>query len=104
MKDKKPNLEAARMLMKSIRQVIKEKAGGDDRFFSLYCFILEQSDRPHGWTSPITLIDIANAINRRERTVHRIVKDMESLNLIERERIGTVYRYRLVDLKIDYEL
>ena len=93
-------------IIKSIRKVIAEKGSGGknkgDRLFSMYCFLLEHSTCPHGWTPPMTLIDIATCLEKRERTVHRLMKDMVDDGLVERERVGGVYRYKLIDLDINY--
>ena len=93
--------------IKSIRRVISEKWSGGknkkDSLFSMYCFILEHSTCPHGWTPAMTLIDIATCFEKRERTIHSLMKDMVDCGLVERERVGGVYRYRLTDLNINYE-
>lgn len=101
------SLEDAINTIKSIRQVITEKGGDNikqktDSYFSLYCFILENSTCPHGWTPPITLIDIAGMLKKRERTIFSLLKNMVAWNLVERERVGGIYRYKLVDLEINY--
>lgn len=106
MKDKKISLQETIDVIKSIRKVIEEKGGKGknkgDRYFSMYCFILERSTCPHGWTPPMTQVDLGNLIQKREGTVHRLIKEMIDVGLIERERVGGVYRYRLVDLEVNY--
>ena len=101
-----PHLNDISQALKSIREVVAEKAGKlgnkGDRMFSMYCFILEHSTGPHGWTPPMSLISIAGKLNKRERTIHLLMKEMVEIGLIERDTIGGVYRYKLLDLEISY--
>ena len=103
----KPPLNDVIQTLKSIRAVVDEKAGKGtnkgDRMFSMYCFILEHSTSPHGWTTPLTLMSIATSLNKRGRTIFLLMKEMVEIGLIEREPIGGIYRYRLLDLEISYE-
>ena len=94
-------------VVKSIREVITEK-GFDgnqrDRYFSAYCFLLEHSTCAHGWTPPMTLKSMAESFGKTEKTMIDLMIDMHAAGLIERERVGAVYRYRLVDLELNYEV
>ena len=105
--NKKINLNDMIDAIKSIRQVIKEKGcfgkNKGDRMFSMYCFILENSDRPGGWTPPMSLTHIADSTGRRERITQIVMKEIVDSGLVERERVGWHYRYRLIDLDIKYE-
>ena len=107
MKDKKISLQETIDVIKSIRKVIEEKGGKGknkgDRYFSMYCFLLERSTCPHGWTPPMTQLYMSGLLEKRETTIHKLIKEMIGVNLIEREQVGGIYRYRLKDLQINYE-
>ena len=51
----------------------------------------------------MSLISIAGELNKRERTIHLLMKEMVEIGLIERDTIGGVYRYRLLDLEIKHD-